>query len=461
MSDRDQTIGDLLGRSLRSLGVTRVFGSSASGVTGIGGLGHLRVDEPHLAVVLADAHGRVSHGRHPGSALLPGRRLHIGSQPGAPAPTVSVTDAATMVEAVAGFAAGSVFDALELELDVDLDAPAPAGVEPLAVTPAGSLVTLSPSLAELGLVVLAGPGVIRAGEVEALAAFATQSGVPVVETFGARGLVPGTPAATVGLQERDAALAGLDDAAFVITVGLDPDEEPPARPEPGGVAGTSWTSRQVLAVEPFQLAALAHQWPRPRPASAPPALTGALAGVIEPLLASDASPLTPARAAAELSVLSRHRSGIGGRAASGAVVAADAGPAGLWVARALPALPGDVVVPARPVRGFAVAGAIVAALDGQPATAVTVTPFDPVTVALLELAGRVGSRLTVVEWGADVSWADARAHRVALHAARTASGVAHVPVPVDLTATRQLIEVAGPVVAWHRAEAEGFLPFPR
>jgi hypothetical protein len=111
MTDRDETIGELLGRSLRALGVTRVFGSSASGITGISGLGHLRVDEPHLAVLLADAHGRVSYGRHPGSALLPGRRLHIGSQPGGPATTVGVPDAATLVEVVAGFAAGRVFDA--------------------------------------------------------------------------------------------------------------------------------------------------------------------------------------------------------------------------------------------------------------------------------------------------------------------------------------------------------------
>jgi hypothetical protein len=427
MTDADQTIGMLLGRSLRALGVTRVFGSSASGVTGIEGLGHLRVDEPHLAELLADAHGRVSHGRHPGSALLPGRRLRIGSQPGAPAVTVPVTDAATLVEAVAGFGAGRVFDAVELELDVDLDAPAPAGVDPLTVSPTGPLMTLSPSLAELGLIVLAGPGVIRAGEVEALATFAGQSGLPVIETPGARGLVPGTPAATVGLQEHNRLLAGLEDAAFVITVGLDPDEEPPS----------GWTTRQTLAVEPFQLAALAHTWEAVTGSRVDPArLTGALAAVLDPLLASDAAPLTAARAAADLAVLTR----------DGGIVAADAGPAALWVARALPALPGEVVIPARAVRGFAVAAAVVAALDHRPATAVTVGPFDPVTVALVELAGRVGSRLTVVEWGADVTWADARAHRVALHEARTATALAHVPVPVDLSATKLLIDAAGDVL---------------
>src|SRR3954447_22977367 len=215
MTTADQTIGALLGRALRAIGVTRVFGSSSSGVTGIAGLGHLRVDEPTLAELLCDAHGRASIGRHPGAALLPGRRLRVGSQPGAPALTVGVTDAAGLVEAIAGFAGTGVFDALELELDVDLDGPAPEGVEPLAITPSGPLMTLSPSLAELGLVVLAGPGVIRAGEVEALAAFVQQSGLEVAETAGSRGLVPGTPAATVGLQEDDRARAGLEDATFV------------------------------------------------------------------------------------------------------------------------------------------------------------------------------------------------------------------------------------------------------
>jgi hypothetical protein len=435
MTDADQTIGMLLGRSLRALGVTRVFGSAASGVTGIEGLGHLRVDEPELAALLADAHGRVTQGRHPGSALLPGRRLRIGSQPGGPPAIVSITDAAALVEAVAAFAAGRVFDAVELELDIDLDAPAPSGIEPLTVTPTGPLMTLSPSLAELGLVVLAGPGVIRAGEVEALAAFATQSGLPVIETAGGRGLVPGRPAATVGLQENDSRLAGLEDAAFVVTVGLDPDEEP----APG------WTSRQTLVVEPFQLPALAHSWEKAVLASVGPSrLIEALSGVLDPLLASDAAPLTPARAAADLAVLTR----------DGGIVAADAGPAGLWVVRALPALPGDVVVPARSVPGFAVAAAIIAALDHRGATAVTVGPLDPVTTALVELAGRVGSRLTVVEWGADVTWSDARAHRVALHEARAATGVAHVPVPVDLAYTSELVEAAGEVIAWRR-EANG------
>jgi hypothetical protein len=229
----------------------------------------------------------------------------------------------------------------------------------------------------------------------------------------------------------------------VITVGLDPDEEPPV----------GWTTRQTLAVEPWQLAALAGApgWSAGvgKEAPPPPVLVDRLDEVITPMMSSTTAPLAPARAAAELAVL----------VGADGLVAADAGLTGLWVARASRARPGTVAIPARAVRGFAVAAAIVAALDKRPAVAVTTSPFDPVTRSLVELAARVGSRITVIEWGADVHWSDAAAHRVALDQATAATGVAHVPVPVDLPATRALIEVAGAVTAWRETEAEGFWPF--
>jgi hypothetical protein len=449
MDNGHATVGDLLGRCLRAAGVTRVFGASSSGITGVSGLGHLRVDDPRVATLLADTHGRVTRGRHPGAALLPGRRLHVGSQPGAPAPAVPVTDAAALPELLAEWFVALRTGAVDLELDLDLDAPAPVGAEPLEVGFAGAAMTLSPSLADLGLVVLAGPGVARAGRVDALRAFAAQTGLTVIETPGGRGLLPSSDpyhGGTIGLQERDRQLAGLDAAGAVVTVGLDPDEEPP-----GG-----WTARQTLEVDPAQLDVLGLSWPAPAGPPEPTPLITALDPVIAELVAMDAAPLTPARAAADLR----------GTLRAGGVVAADAGPAGLWVLRALPAggrpgggPAGDVVVPSRPVRGFAVAAAVIAALDHRAAVAVTVTPHDAVTQALLELAGRVGSRLTVVEWGADVTWSDARAHRVALAEAERAPAVAHVPVPVDLAHTRALVEVAGPVVAWSRPEEAGFLSF--
>lgn len=436
MADDVQTIGQLLGRALRAAGVTRVFGSSESGLTGIPGLGHLRVEDPALAALFADASGRVSDSGAPGAALLPGRRLRLTARPGQLAAPVILDDAALVPEAIAGWrfaqnAGGSRLGAIELVLDLDLDAPAPAGVEPVSMDEAGPLMTLSPSLAEFDMVVLAGPGVVRARQVEALQAFAAQAGVGVVNTWGAKGVFAWDSPhhfGTVGLQARDFELAGFDDFELVVAVGLDPAESPTER----------WAHRQVLEVEPWQLAALAYNWPEPGPVPERPRLYTELSSALADLYTSDASPLTPARAAADLAAIRRD-----------AVVLADPGPAGLWVARAFPTtVPGSVVVPSLATPGFAVAAAIVASLDARRAIAVTTSPFDPTTQALLELAGSVGASFVLCEWGADAGWADANAHKVALRSALAAPGIAHVPVPVDLAATRVLTEVAGEVSAW-------------
>src|SRR4249919_2691990 len=86
------TVADLIARCLTALGATRVFGSAASGLSGLPGLPHVLVEEPALAVLLADAAGRI--GRGPGVALLPGRVLRLGSQPGAAAERVVIDESA-------------------------------------------------------------------------------------------------------------------------------------------------------------------------------------------------------------------------------------------------------------------------------------------------------------------------------------------------------------------------------
>lgn len=430
VEDTPATIGELLGQCLRVVGANRVFGSSASGISGVAGLGHVRVDEPVLATVLADAQGRIGPG--PGAALLPGRRLRLSASPGTDVVPVVVDDPALLVEAVATWTVGAVFGCAELVLDLDLDAPVPDGVAPMAVDDAGQLLTLSPSLAEFDTLVLAGPGVVRAGRIEALQAFAAQAGVGVVNTWGAKGVFAWDSPhhyGTAGLQERDFELAGFGEAQLVIAVGVDPDEAP----------RRLWAHGQVLEVEPWQLAALAYNWPEPGPVPPYPALYRELSGALGPLYDSDAAPLTPARAARDLSLV-RPR---------GALVAADPGPAGLWIARTFPTTePGSVLVPSRRADGFAVAAAMVSSLDQRRAFAVTTSPFDPVTDALVELAGRVGSAFVLCEWGADEVWSDAVAHKVALRSALDAPGIAHVGVPVDFTWTRTLVDVAGPIVAW-------------
>lgn len=429
------TVGDLLGRCLQVVGARRVFGSSASGIVGIEGLGHVRVDEPELAVTLADAQGRIGPG--PGLALLPGRRLRLSASPGTDVVPAVVDDPGLLAEAVATWSVGAVFGCAELVLDLDLDAPVPPGVTPVAVDDAGQLMTLSPTLAGFSTLVLAGPGVVRAGQIAALQAFAAQAGVGVVNTWGAKGVFAWDSPhhyGTAGLQARDFELAGFDDAELVIAVGVDPDEAPRSR----------WAHGQVIEVEPWQLAALAYNWPDPEPVPPYPALYRELSAALGPIYDDDSSPLTPARAARDLSLVRP----------AGALVAADPGPAGLWIARTYPTTePGSVLVPSRPVEGFAVAAAMVSSLDQRQAFAVTTSPFDPVTEALVELGGRVGSAFVLCEWGADEVWSEATAHKVALRSALEAPGIAHVGVPIDFSWTAALEAVAGEVVAWSGRDA--------
>ncbi len=79
-------------------------------------------------------------------------------------------------------------------------------------------------------IILAGNGAIRTHAGRALRAFVHTTGIPVAETFMAKGLLDyEDPHAlgTVGLQARDYELAGFDDADVVIAVGYDLVEHKP------------------------------------------------------------------------------------------------------------------------------------------------------------------------------------------------------------------------------------------
>jgi acetolactate synthase-1/2/3 large subunit len=79
-------------------------------------------------------------------------------------------------------------------------------------------------------IALVGSGAIRANASRALRAFVQTTGIPVAETFMAKGLVDSDDAhslGTVGLQSRDYEMAGFDDADLVITVGYDLVEHAP------------------------------------------------------------------------------------------------------------------------------------------------------------------------------------------------------------------------------------------
>jgi acetolactate synthase-1/2/3 large subunit len=79
-------------------------------------------------------------------------------------------------------------------------------------------------------VALAGNGAVRTGAASALRTFAAETGIPVAETFMAKGLLDDDdPRAlgTVGLQARDYALAGFENADVVLTIGYDLVEHSP------------------------------------------------------------------------------------------------------------------------------------------------------------------------------------------------------------------------------------------
>ena len=88
----------------------------------------------------------------------------------------------------------------------------------------------------LNPVVLAGNGVVRSGAAPALREFARATGISVAETFMGKGLLDYEDEhalGTVGLQSRDYALAGFEEADVVVAIGYDLVEHAPKHWNPG------------------------------------------------------------------------------------------------------------------------------------------------------------------------------------------------------------------------------------
>jgi hypothetical protein len=422
--ERVETVGELLGRCLRAAGVARVFGDA------VPGLPRVEPGDPATARLLADCDGRLGPG--PGCALTD-RTLRLSSRPGARPQPVTVTSGDDVPVAVAGAVgparAGSA--AAELCLELDLDAPA-SDLGPITLVPKRSE---REPLDPVGgtVVVLAGPGVVRAGAIEGLRAFAATAGVGVANTWGAKGVFPWDSPhhlGTAGLQERDFELLGFGDAALIVATGIDPDESSPAR----------FSLAPVAAVAPGQLSsALALNLRAPEGAVPPNLLYQRLAAVAQPGYVDDKVPLHPARAVADI------RTAL----PPDGVVAGEPGLAGLWVARTFPTTePGSVVVPATTAPGVAAATALVTALRGRPAIAVVTDPADDATRALSALAERLGVGFVLETWGLFGGLGRVEDHATALDSAFSAPGVTELAVPVDAADVRFLVEAAGAVVAW-------------
>lgn len=434
------TVEDLLVARLRQLGVRRTYGLAMRG------LDHVPVEDPDLAVLLADADGRIGHddgsGRL-GAATLDGPILHLSSAPGGRTPLRTVGSVEDLVDALADPPGMDLPGTLALHLDLDLHAPMPT-VPVLAPEPARvPVLVLDPSLHGLRILVLAGPGVVRTSSHAALRSLMHAAGAPVLATFGAVGLLRwDNPyhAGVGGLQALDLSLGGLDDADLVIATGLDDAEVVPGR-----LAGLV-----VQEVPPRQLGAFCAGWTsRTGPPTDRPSVRGALSEVLTRLWETTTAPFPAARAALHLT----------GALPDRGVVVADPGPAGFWVARGAPtSIPGAVCVPATVESGFAAAAAFVAALDGRAVLAVT----DPTgaaadqTLGVVDLARRLDVPLGLQVWGAEGPTRDAPAHLRLLEElldGRNGDGgrVRVEPVPVDLEVPDDLIDLAGPVTAWTAA----------
>lgn len=277
-----------------------------------------------------------------------------------------------------------------------LDLPAPPGVGP----------TVSTLDAPRGrTAMLAGPGVLRDRAVDGLREFAAAANVGVANTWGAKGVFNWDSPhhlGTCGLQADDFPLLGFADLDLLWVTGLDPLESPASRFELGA---------RVVPIQPRDLATFASAIARSSYPIETPPLYERLAAVAQPGYVDERFPRHPARAVIELKQ----------RMAPGAIVTAQPGDAGLWVARTFPTdAPGTVVVPADAVSGVGIGVALAAARSGRAATAVTVGPLDPIDAELVALGTKLRVPLTVESWGDDV----------------------------DLSLTDLLVDAAGPVVAW-------------
>jgi len=424
-----ESAGRRLWRLLREAGVDAVIGAALPGVPVV------PVADSAIAGLLARAHERTWHGLTARSTFgaiefgdLP-MRTHVVVDPDQLPAAVS----SAVTDARAGHAC-------RVELALDLEGPAgPLDhvVAPLAGTSAPDVERWRQRLNGAKCpVVLAGPGVVVAREVPALHSFATAGGLGVLNTWGAKGIFHWQSPhhwATVGLQRDDFRLGGLAGTDLIVAVGLDRDESPAHR----------WQLAESIEVPPEALGELARHWWVRGSVDEVPRLRTLLATATQRGWAVSGSPLTPSQATRNYGAV------VAGR---GGFVAADAGRAGYWVARTLGTTVLDsVVVPARPEgEGFAVACALVVRLyaPARPVLAVADGPLGPCSSALLAVGEELGLPIAVEVWDADGPRIDADTHADRLTTAVYGSGSAVLPLATDPRQLVEMVDVAGPVVAW-------------
>jgi thiamine pyrophosphate-dependent acetolactate synthase large subunit-like protein len=249
------------------------------------------------------------------------------------------------------------------------------------------------------VVLLVGPYALR--HADGLAAAAAHLNAPVANTWGAKGILRWDSPhhmGTCGLQADDFALLDFARYDLIVTSGLDERESPRER----------YALAPVVDVQPKFLATLPGSVaPRAFPIE-PNDLYGRIAAVAQPGYVDESHPRHPARAVMDLKQSLDPDS----------IVFGQPGPAGLWLARTFPTdRPGSICVPSVPKPGIAAALTLAATVHGRQAVAVVTDPVDDATREVLDAAP---DAIRVEVWGDDVDW----------------------------SRTRDLIDAAGPVVAW-------------
>jgi len=201
-------------------------------------------------------------------------------------------------------------------------------------------------------IALVGNGAIRAHAGRALRAFVHTTGIPVAETFMAKGLVDFEDPhslGTVGLQTRDYEMAGFEDADLVITIGYDLVEHAPEHWNPRGNKRIIMIDSVAAEIDEFfmpeveligdiahvvaRLAATCHRAP-----SHPPSwcdLHEVVIGALTEGREDDHFPMRPARVLSDIREALRPQD----------MLVSDVGLHKLWIGRMFPAHePGTVLI---------------------------------------------------------------------------------------------------------------------
>jgi acetolactate synthase-1/2/3 large subunit len=230
-------------------------------------------------------------------------------------------------------------------------------------------------------IALAGNGVVRAGAAPALREFCRATGIAAAETFMGKGSLDYTdPRAlgTVGLQTRDYAMAGFEEADVVIAIGYDLVEHAPKHWNPGRDKTIIVLDSQPAEIDAYftpavelvgdiyhVLARLAEECRHVAHAGGSQRLREVALGRLEAARDDDQMPMQPPRALWEIrQALGRHD-----------MLVSDVGLHKLWIGRMFPAHEPNTVLIANGLAGmgFALPSAIAAKLVYPQRNVVTVS----------------------------------------------------------------------------------------